>query len=363
MEAGTDQDQWCRTTFGASVKTNFTWTIENFRNRPEKYQEYITSSSFYVTDSDNRVTKWCIYVFPKGRKVLGEDKIDLRDFVCLYLASENDFSVTASLGCCVLDRNARKMYKMHSNPHEMTHVGYIFGVHKFLRQSDLTGRLLPDGNLTLAFEVTVYGKGKTVSGSKDLDNNNFLPQEERRKQLSNHFGQMLEDKEFSDVEIHCNGKVFSCHQSILAARSSVLRAMLQAEMREAQTKRIVIQDSTPEIVGEILRFIYTGDISDEKLSEMVTDLLRVADMYELDFLRKMCEANLCSTLKVENSIELLVLGDMYHTPKLKKRALELVAMNMKKIVDTDVYKDLLRQKPDLAWEVIKVKTLEAEDES
>ena len=358
MEAGTEQDHWCRTTFGDSVKSNFTWTIENFRNRPEKYQESITSSSFSVTDSDNRVTKWCIYVFPKGRQeVRGEDKIDYKGCVSVYLLNGNDFPVTASLGCCVLDKNARKMNKMHSKPYALSVTGYIY-FPMFLRRSSLTGRLLPDGNLTLALEVTVYGKGKTLSGSKD---NNFLPQEERRKQLSDHFGQMLEDKEFSDVEIHCNGKVFSCHQSILAARSSVLRAMLQAEMREAQTKRIVIQDSTPEIVGEMLRFIYTGDISDEKLSEMVTDLLRVADMYELDFLRKICDANLCSSLKVENSIELLVLGDMHHAPKLKKKALELVAMSMKKIVDTDVYKDLLRQKPDLAWEVNKAKTLEADE--
>ena len=178
------------------------------------------------------------------------------------------------------------------------------------------------------------------------------------KHLSDDFG-----LEFSDVVIHCNGTIFPCHQIILATRSSVFRAMLSAEMLEAQTKRIDIKDSRPEIVGEMLRFIYTGDIPDERLSEMATDLLRVADMYQLDFLRKMCEANLCSTLKVENSIELLVLGDMYHAPQLKKRALDLVAMNIKKIVDTDVYKDLFRQKPDLAWEVNKVKTLEAEDES
>ena len=361
MEAVTEQDHWCRTTFGDSVKTNFTWTIENFKNRPENYEEYIKSSSISVTDSDNRVTKWFIFVFPKGgggKEVFGEDKVDYKDCVSVYLASGNDFPVMASLGCCVLDRNAKKMNKMQSNPKEMSRVGYSFGFPMFLRQSNLNGRLLQDGNLTLAFEVTVYGKGKTVSGSKD---NYFLPQEERRKQLSDHFGQMLEDKDFSDVEIHCNGKVFSCHQSILAARSSVFRAMLQAEMREAQTKRIDIQDSRPEIVGEMLRFIYTGDISDENLTVMATDLLRVADMYELDFLRKMCEANLCSSLKVENSIEYLVLGDMYHAPKLKKKALELVAMNMKKIVDTDVYKDLLRQKPDLAWEVNKAKTLEADE--
>ena len=58
-------------------------------------------------------------------------------------------------------------------------------------------------------------------------------------------------------------------------------------------------------------------------------------------------------MEVTNCVELLVLGDMYQTFKLRKMALRLAAENMESIIDTDVFKDLYKQKPELAWEVTK----------
>ena len=144
----------------------------------------------------------------------------------------------------------------------------------------------------------------------------------------------------------------------MAARSPVFRAMLQADMKEKQTRKIDIEDSKPEIVGEMLRFIYTGDIPNEKLDALASDLLGTSDKYELNYLKKICEDKLCSTLKVDNSIECLVLGDLHNASKLKKMALELVAKNMSKIVETDVYKNLFIQRPLLAWELSKVNVQE-----
>ena len=208
------------------------------------------------------------------------------------------------------------------------------------------------------FEITVYGQGKTLSGSKDLENNNFLRQDQRQKQVCDHLGQVLEGKKFSDLEIHCEETVFPCHQLVLAARSPVFRAMLDSDMVEKQTKIIIIKDAKPDIVAEMLNFIYTGDITNEKMDEMARALLGIADMYQLDYLKKMCEDKLCSTLEIDNSIECLVLGDTHNAPTLKMMAIKFIGKNITKIVDTDVYKDLFRQKPDLAWEVYKVNVQE-----
>ena len=104
----------------------------------------------------------------------------------------------------------------------------------------------------------------------------------------------------------------------------------------------------------MLKFMYTGDISLDDMEDLTTDLLRVADKYQLDGLKEMCEEKICSNLSIENSIESLVLGDSHNASKLKKMALDLIAMNMKKIVDTDLYKDLLAQRPALTLEITKV---------
>ena len=77
-------------------------------------------------------------------------------------------------------------------------------------------------------------------------------------------------------------------------------------------------------------------------------------MYQLDYLKRMCEDKLCSTFVVDNFIECMVLGDSHNASKLKRMALDLVAKNMKKIVDTDVYEDLLAQRPALTLEITKV---------
>ena len=182
-EAGTEQNQWCRTTFGDGVKTTFTWTIENFRNRPEKFGEKITSSPFSLTDSDNRVTELCFDVYPKGRQGIITKK-DYKDCVGVFLKNMNEFPVTASWDGWILDKKAREVNKMNTEIHEFGEEGRRgFGFHNFIEHVDLSDRLLPNGNLTLVFEVTVYGKGKTESGSKDSDIKKYLREEQSRKQL------------------------------------------------------------------------------------------------------------------------------------------------------------------------------------
>ena len=46
-------------------------------------------------------------------------------------------------------------------------------------------------------------------------------------------------------------------------------------------------------------------------------------------------------------------GDMNQTFKLRRMALSLAAENVDSIIDTDVVKDLFKQQPELAWEVMK----------
>ena len=87
--------------------------------------------------------------------------------------------------------------------------------------------------------------------------------------------------------------------------------------------------------------------------QQATELLAAADKYQLDLLRNICEERLCSALEVTNCVEYLVLGDMYQTAKLKRMALRLVVENVDSITDTDVVKNLFKQKPELALEVMK----------
>ena len=189
-----------------------------------------------------------------------------------------------------------------------------------------------------------------MSGSEFHDER-LVPRDDYEKQMNQQIGKLLGNQKFSDVRIICGEEVFDCHRSILSVRSPVFEAMFQSEVLE-NLKEVVIKDHRPEVVKEMLHFIYNGATSTETvMDEIGKDLLGAADQYQLDILRDKCEEKLCSSLEVSNSVELLVLADLHHASKLRSMALKLVAKNMDSIVNTDVYKDFARHHPDICVEI------------
>ena len=140
--------------------------------------------------------------------------------------------------------------------------------------------------------------------------------------------------------------------------------MFQNDMAENRSKKVDMQDVDHEVAGEMLNFIYTGVTNEDFLKEKAGELLGVANRYQLELLKSICEEKLCSTLNVDNSIEHLIFGDMYDASKLKRMALRMVASNMGTLVGTEEYKDLVKNHKGLAAEIpaamVEVTTGEAQ---
>ena len=66
------------------------------------------------------------------------------------------------------------------------------------------------------------------------------------------------NKDHSDVIIECGEEKFECHKNILAARSPVFKAMFEANMKEANSGTVEIDGIEPNVLSEMLHFIYTG---------------------------------------------------------------------------------------------------------
>ena len=211
-------------------------------------------------------------------------------------------------------------------------------------------QLLPGSHLTILCELTVYGKRKMSSGSKYIEDKS-KKRAKGLEQVREHLGKLFTDNELSDVDVECGGKVFHCHQLILSARSDVFKAMFQNDMTENRSKKVTVNDIEPEILQEMLQFIYTGVTDEDALKEKAGELLGAANKYQLELLKSICEDKLCSTLSVSNSIEYLIFGDMYEASKLRRMALRMVADNMVKLVDTEEYKDLVKNHKGLAAEI------------
>ena len=92
--------------------------------------------------------------------------------------------------------------------------------------------------------------------------------------------------------------------------------MFSHDMEEKKNCRVEVKDVEPEVMAELLRFIYTGKTA-ANLESMAADLLAAADKYALERLKVMCEAALCDGLTVETLSDVLQLADLFSAKQLK----------------------------------------------
>mgnify|MGYP003330305082 CR=1 FL=1 len=349
-------EQWCRTTSGDTTETAFTWTIEDLESRPQKTgDDPIYSSKFLVKNPQRKESFGQMMLHPKG------ERKETKDYLSLYLNINSSLSLRVKFKLSIVDSKSKKTRtggatKLFDNKNP------TWGQDEWELRSTIINNpdLLPEGHLTIFCVVAVYGPEETFSGTKDLEIKS-RPKDRGLEQVIEQLGKLFDDQEFSDVKIECDGEIFNCHQLILSIRSEVFRAMFQADMVEKRTKKVTIKDMDSDVVREMLHFIYTGVTNEDVLKEKSRELLNLAEMYQLEVLRNICEDKLCSTLEISNSIKYLVLGDIQQADKLRRMALKMIARNMTTLVATEEYQVLVKNLPTLVAEIpaamIEVMTL------
>ena len=210
---------WCRTTLGDKEEATFRWTIEKFKNRPEKCKEFLDSSVFTVNGPGDLKSKWKIRIYPKGIE-------SNEDFVSLFLYTKVNFKVNAEYKIDILDAAGMEKFTYTAALKEYDITGVTpgatnWGSKNMVEREEFNNDpdLLPDGNLILKCTITVFGTGKVLSGS-DLDSSPNLSIQSQ-KQLGEQLGKVFSDKLFTDLKIQCEGQTFDCHKAILASRSDV----------------------------------------------------------------------------------------------------------------------------------------------
>ncbi|KIH51574.1 BTB/POZ domain protein [Ancylostoma duodenale] len=73
------------------------------------------------------------------------------------------------------------------------------------------------------------------------------------------------------------------HKAILAARSRVFHAMFEHNMTESERNEVAIDDVEPDVLREMLCFMYTGN--SPSVDQMAQHLIAAADKYHLDRLK------------------------------------------------------------------------------
>nr|XP_004493669.1 ARM REPEAT PROTEIN INTERACTING WITH ABF2-like isoform X1 [Cicer arietinum] len=109
--------------------------------------------------------------------------------------------------------------------------------------------------------------------------------------------QYVNNPKLSDVTFIVEGKSFYAHKVCLVS-SDIFRAMFDGGYREKEAKDIEIPNIKWDVFELMMRFIYTGTV-DVDLNVAV-DLLKAADQYLLDGLKRICEYVISEDISVEN---------------------------------------------------------------
>jgi len=151
-------------------------------------------------------------------------------------------------------------------------------------------------------------------------------------------GQLVGSSQLSDITFNVAGEQIPAHKLILRVRSEYFNGMFSSGLRESRNSVIDIQECTPVIFIEVLRFIYTGDC---KFTEATcVGILEQANLLGLDRLTTMCEQYWRDTISISNAATILELSDHYNAYQLKQYALEFIFTHVKDVVKTAAWRDL-----------------------
>jgi len=339
-------ENWCFTQVKV-VKFSYMWTISNFSYTREDLGEVLKSSTFSAKDDK---MKWCLRVNPKG---LDEDS---KDYLSLYLllVSCNKSEVRAKFKFSILNSKKEETKAMESQRAYRFVQGKDWGFKKFIRRDflmDEANGLLPNDKLTFFCEVSVVCDSVNISGQGSAVS---FPVSENR--LGTDLGNLFMSGALSDVIVSCNGKEFNCHKVVLAARSSVFRAMFEHNMEEKKNSAVKVEDVEGDAMEKLLHFIYTSklDFLDSISFELAARVLAAADKYELPRLKVACEECLSTRLTVENACEVLVLADLHNTIQLKLHVFKFINdRRVEDVMATDGWQQLLASHSHLVGEAYK----------
>jgi len=338
---------------GSDIKETFMWNIKGFKEHRETYKlNKMMSKDYVIKGANGTSTTWMLEVEP-----------DVSDgysrYVKIWVHNKNARNLRVKIDVSVL--SSPRIRVLTSSKSET--LNNDSRIQMWYRgTSELDCFLVGAGDLTIVCDITILGLVATspVETKEELakrSNHIETPKptlSKSREILSEDLKKFYLSKEMSDVQIKSGDQTFDAHKFILSARSPVFSRMLQAEMKEKHSGLVDLGETSPKVVTELLKFIYTGSccIHDKKPDpQIVCELLQVADKYELEHLKDLCQYELSSTLTPKNSLQYFALGEMYGANALKKRSLDTIVRNRKSIVGTEEWKECAKNRPHLMVDI------------
>jgi len=131
---------------------------------------------------------------------------------------------------------------------------------------------------------------------------------------------LYEQEQYSDLKIKVGGKHINAHKFVLAARSdSWSLATLSS------TEELDLSDANPEVTRTMLRWIYTDELEFREDDVFLTELMKLANRFQLQLLRERCEKSVMSLVNVRNCIRFYQTAEELSASTLMNYCAEIIA--------------------------------------
>ena len=159
---------------------------------------------------------------------------------------------------------------------------------------------------------------------------------------------------FTDFTIVSNdGTKFPCHRAVMATKSSVMMAMMEADMREKKESTLNLQFNG-EIVKNFVDSFYDEELDKELMAREIGAFLDLSEAYDLTSLKHLIESVAIGTLKVENMVEMFFLADKYKAEELKSASERFIRSNKKYLNSQNLEETLRDADKEQAFDIIRI---------
>lgn len=155
---------------------------------------------------------------------------------------------------------------------------------------------------------------------------------------------LLDNPMFSDVKFIVGGRQIHAHRSILYARSEYFRHMFDSRMRETSEMEIPIPNVSYDVFRALLEYLYSGRVRVSSGS-LAVDLLKAADMFQIEGLRSLCVEKVEQALTVQNAAFICQVADTHNAQHLKTYCITFMMQNFREVIKSESFQTLMRQDP------------------
>ncbi|XP_038120183.1 protein roadkill-like [Culex quinquefasciatus] len=215
----------------------------------------------------------------------------------------------------------------------------LYNVYRLVEEAKIRGN-----ELTISCEVVIEEilRKNVQSNSADIQKFHVA-----NAKLHADMGKLLQMDNFGDVELVVGNRTFTAYKGILAARSSVF-----ADMFEGQGNRYQIDDMEPSMFEEVLRYIYTDQVSD--LGVLKFPLFAAAHRFNIGSLKQLCQDAILAGLSADTVVEALKTGANCEAHEMKHKTLAFICNESIEMPEVRGWDELQQSLPGLASEALYI---------